>query len=1607
MNLIISEISPTICLNMIVKDESHIIQKTLEMLCSKINFSYWVICDTGSSDNTPEIITNFFKTKNIPGELHTHAWKNFSHNRNLGLNLAFNKTDLLFVFDADDEIHGHISIPKNIDCDGYLLNFGSEKGVSYQRILLVNNRIQWYYLAVVHEFINCIKPRPIIQPIEGDYYIVSGRNGNRSLDPNKYLNDAKLIEDAYYEAKNSNDLLYLRYAFYCANSYKDANINEDAIKWYKITLSQDNWNQEKYMSCLNLYYAYDRIGEKEKAIYYLVESLKYDSERLECICILIQYYLIADLSLLAWQYYGIVKNFYENHYLNANFNNKLFVDNDKANFYLPYYMILIADKVKEVIPEALSTIIKMFEIVFIKQCPINDDFCIGNLLYNLQFFIDVCVSSNDNFITLFQSYIEFLEDNNYNLYKHKDTFLYKYEIYGITFKSFQQINNIQLFSTTECKNSNNILFYTGFSNLPWNHSFANNNALGGSETALINLANQLSKHYNIYISGQVAEETINNITYVNLDNLKELIKTTAFHTIIVSRYVAFYEMFPEISFYQSFIWGHDICLFNYGCNLDVSLILNKWSPKINGCICQTEWHKNLFAEKYPELTNKLFIINNGIETDKFIFKPIKNSNRFIYTSCAERGLDRLLELWEQIIIELPDAELFIASYNPFPKDNNYFEKQLHAIIQKYDNIKHVGSLTKNELYKLMSTAEFWLYPTNFSETSCITAMEMLMSEVICIYYPVAGLLNTLGDYGIPVNKGNEINTIIELTTKQKQDIKRKGKEYALACSWENRSYEWVNLISKKSDYTIAIFNGCPFHFEMFGYILNYAKNNNIWVDIYTTTDNNLGWIDFYRSKFSNFKITNIDLFFNIDKKQYKYIFLITDDDYCFINKNISYENIIIINHYWKIRNPHGQRYLNCAPFKESNLDFCYPIYPIFTSNEKNNNNIITIIGGGEVTHGSLNYNIDIINRFCIQNQDNIILNFICRSLNETFLIGLSNKFKVNIYSDLNTNEMIDILKQTNYVYVTFSNCNDKNSLHSCSGSLHLSFSTLCKCIILDTTNELLQIKNCVTYNDIENTPIILGNVDFDKLEKERQEYVNQFEKYFNTYKYYFKYDDVKVKLLKNKKEIYDNFYVRANCEPMLRKLVSYLWDNFVDKNIIDLGCWIGDNTIPWALKSKGIIYAIDPSVENLNNINELAKINNLNNIITINHTISDTFGEVFTNENDLTHISCNEITGIHKLHTVTLDYLKLENIGLLHLDVEGFEQKVLNGAKSLLENYNPVIIWENHINKDDYWYTINFLNNYGYKTYMINELLPNCFPDCRNFISVINHNIDIDKINNNFKQIYQDFLAHKNQNFLIKMENNLLIPIPKKIIQTWEHKNFEPEFQEIIDYWKKNNPDYEYLLFDKNERSLFIKNNFNEDVYETYNLLVPGANKADLFRYCYLYINGGVYVDIDTLCIGKLDNILLSEINLVVLIDFNSNPFEGQHNLACGFIASIPKHPALLNSINFIVDNVKNNIIFQSRLDFTGPGILGRAVNSYIGLEETSSFIGKEGIYNNIYFLKFQKVTEYVTDINDNILFQNKNGNAKIIELYNNECNKIKNFVSWVTCPIENLINKK
>ena len=147
----------------------------------------------------------------------------------------------------------------------------------------------------------------------------------------------------------------------------------------------------------------------------------------------------------------------------------------------------------------------------------------------------------------------------------------------------------------------------------------------------------------------------------------------------------------------------------------------------------------------------------------------------------------------QILEKFPDATLVVSSYGNFP--SNPDEIILKNIIDSNDSIEFLGKLSTDQLYVEMASSEYWLYPTHWPETSCITALEMLMSEVICLYYPVAGLTNTMDKYGIQVQSGKEIDTLVSLTDVKKETLRKNGREYAETCSWSNRCELWNKLLS--------------------------------------------------------------------------------------------------------------------------------------------------------------------------------------------------------------------------------------------------------------------------------------------------------------------------------------------------------------------------------------------------------------------------------------------------------------------------------------------------------------------------------------------------------------------------------------------------------------------------------------------------------------------------------------------------------------------------------------------------------------------------------------------------------------------------------------------
>lgn len=265
----------SLCLCMIVKNESAVIEQTLAHLCDCIPFAYWVISDTGSTDHTMELIRSFFHKRNIPGELVEHEWRDFAYNRTKALECAYQKTDYLMVFDADDSIVGTLPIP-TLKEDRYMATFGTTE--SYLRPLFLTNRKKWVYKGVLHEYVDAPEVRTTAL-LTGNYYIHSGRTGARSQNKEKYAEDAVILEKAYQNDKD--EALKDRYAFYCAQSHMDAKHVNEAIEWYTICLQRNGWKQEKYYASLQLGKLYAYQKKKDRAMDTWCNSVLYDPERIE------------------------------------------------------------------------------------------------------------------------------------------------------------------------------------------------------------------------------------------------------------------------------------------------------------------------------------------------------------------------------------------------------------------------------------------------------------------------------------------------------------------------------------------------------------------------------------------------------------------------------------------------------------------------------------------------------------------------------------------------------------------------------------------------------------------------------------------------------------------------------------------------------------------------------------------------------------------------------------------------------------------------------------------------------------------------------------------------------------------------------------------------------------------------------------------------------------------------------------------------------------------------------------------------------------------------------------------------------------------------------
>ena len=204
-----------------------------------------------------------------------------------------------------------------------------------------------------------------------------------------------------------------------------------------------------------------------------------------------------------------------------------------------------------------------------------------------------------------------------------------------------------------------------------------------------------------------------------------------------------------------------------------------------------------------------------------------------------------------------------------------------------------------------------------------------------------------------------------------------------------------------------------------------------------------------------------------------------------------------------------------------------------------------------------------------------------------------------------------------------------------------------------------------------------------------------------------------------------------------------------------------------------------------------------------------------------------------------------------------------------------------------------------------------------------------------FKQNYG------NISYPLKNRYNPIIPM--NIFQTWNSKKIPLLMANTFYKIKNLNPEFNYYLYDDNDCYNFIKKNFDQDILNAYNSLIPGAYKADLWRYCILYKFGGIYLDIkyEPLNNFKFINLIESE---HFVSDINNI------DIYNALIVCKPGNTVLLDAINEIVKNVKNKFYGETFLAPTGPKLLSNFLSTNNKIVDLTH---KELYNNNNYKLIF------------------------------------------------------
>lgn len=317
-----------------VKNESRVIKRCLDG-CRDFCKGFCFL-DTGSTDNTVELLTDFLKThkgclvQEPFIDFGTSRTRSFQVCKDYALSKNYNLKEWYgLLLDADMVLRINqtsLTLPKDVTTLNILQRAGE---LEYYNTRLIRLDRDWKSVGVTHEFWSC--PDPVVYNIPKEIvYIEDVNDGGCKSD--KFERDIRLLENGIRNEPNN-----VRYYFYLAQSYEPVD-RQKAIQYYKKRLSMDGWYEETYITHVRLG---DLLEKQEEKIFYWLKAYEVDQGRAEHFYRLSRHYRLSGQNNLSVLFAKMGKQ------IPYPEDRMLFIENDVYRYRLDEEISIACDYTKE------------------------------------------------------------------------------------------------------------------------------------------------------------------------------------------------------------------------------------------------------------------------------------------------------------------------------------------------------------------------------------------------------------------------------------------------------------------------------------------------------------------------------------------------------------------------------------------------------------------------------------------------------------------------------------------------------------------------------------------------------------------------------------------------------------------------------------------------------------------------------------------------------------------------------------------------------------------------------------------------------------------------------------------------------------------------------------------------------------------------------------------------------------------------------------------------------------------------------------------------------------------------------------------------------------